>query len=116
MAADFPSGSPDHLAPRGFVPEYLAERPLSLGPLLRSCSLDETRTPAAHGSWWGELIHRSIAHRTKSCSWSRGNSPMEDVFTPKEGGGSGLISFFRRFGNKSKAPHSRVLNYGDAGL
>ncbi|XP_056451483.1 FH2 domain containing 3 isoform X2 [Gadus chalcogrammus] len=115
-AADFPSGSPDNLASRRFVPEYPAEMPLSLGPLLRSCSLDETRTPPVHGSWWGELIQKSIAHRTKSCSSSRANSPTDDVFTSKEGGGSGLISFFRRFGNKSKAPDSRVLNYGEAGL
>jgi len=99
-------------SPRKSRFECLAQRPFSLGPLLRSYSLDETQSSSTSGSWLGELIQRSISQRTMSCSGSRTNSPTR--IPTKEGSGSGLISFFRRIGNKNKPPDSRV-NYGELG-
>ncbi|KAJ3589896.1 hypothetical protein NHX12_010737 [Muraenolepis orangiensis] len=101
---DFQSCSPDaaNASPGGFVPERPASgppspRPPSLGPCLRSYSLDETGRSLVSGSWLGELIHKSIAHRTKSCSGSR-------MHPAKEGSSYALISFFRRIGSKCKPP------------
>uniref|UniRef100_A0A673B689 FH2 domain containing 3 n=1 Tax=Sphaeramia orbicularis TaxID=375764 RepID=A0A673B689_9TELE len=72
------------------LPDCPGHRSASHGPVLRSVSMDETRRPSSPASnfWLGELFQRSRI--SKMGNYLEGQTS------------SGIISFFKRIGGKSK--------------
>uniref|UniRef100_A0A665V5J6 FH2 domain containing 3 n=1 Tax=Echeneis naucrates TaxID=173247 RepID=A0A665V5J6_ECHNA len=69
------------------------QRPVSQGPILRSTSVDETRQSPASGFRLGDLFQRSMNNVDGQAS------------------SSGLISFFRRIGGRSKPGDVEEQNF-----
>lgn len=96
------------------LPESPHQRAVSQGPILRSVSVDETRRSPASGFRLGDLFQRSMSQRSYSSGSRTENTKVESagVFplhrtktrNHVEGqvSSSGLISFFRRIGGRSK--------------
>lgn len=96
------------------LPESPHQRAVSQGPILRSVSMDETRRSPASGFRLGDLFQRSMSQRSYSSGSRTENAKVESagVFplhrakarNHVEGqvSSSGLISFFRRIGGRSK--------------
>lgn len=94
------------------LPECPSQRAVSQGPLLRSVSMDETRRSPASLFRLGDLFQRSMSQRSYSSGSRTDNMRGErvssllgrkaDHHVNGQASTSGLISFFRRIGGRSK--------------
>uniref|UniRef100_A0A3B4YGJ5 FH2 domain containing 3 n=1 Tax=Seriola lalandi dorsalis TaxID=1841481 RepID=A0A3B4YGJ5_SERLL len=105
------------------LPECPHQRAVSQAPILRSISMDETRRSPASGFRLGDMFQRSMSQRSYS-SGSRTENTREEVAgvfplnrskarNRVEGqvSSSGLISFFRRIGGRSKPGDVEEQNF-----
>ncbi|KAI9548366.1 hypothetical protein NQZ68_010588 [Dissostichus eleginoides] len=109
------SSEPDSLTspPEGpaSLPECPSLRAVSQAPILRSVSMDGTTRSPASGFRLGDFILRSMSQRSYSSGsrteyrrdgGARVSSLLGRNHVEDQGGSSGLLSFFRRIGGKSR--------------
>ncbi|KAF3840912.1 hypothetical protein F7725_006774 [Dissostichus mawsoni] len=109
------SSEPDTLTspPEGpaSLPECPSLRAVSQAPILRSVSMDGTTRSPTSGFRLGDFILRSMSQRSYSSGsrteyrrdgGARVSSLLGRNHVEDQGGSSGLLSFFRRIGGKSR--------------